>query len=72
MTIMSRDSLLFNIGFNTCDVSQFENLLSNNFEFYHDKDSIQDRALFLPEKSQYGIGVVVSQLRIFLVGKMIS
>ena len=45
--IMSRDSLLFNIGFNTCDVSQFENLLSNNFEFYHDKDSIQDRTLFL-------------------------
>ncbi|UTN04793.1 class A beta-lactamase-related serine hydrolase [Flavobacterium bizetiae] len=45
--IMSKDSLLFNIGFNTCDVSQFENLLSNNFEFYHDKDSIQDRTLFL-------------------------
>jgi CubicO group peptidase (beta-lactamase class C family) len=46
-TIMSRDSLLFKVGFNTCDVSQFENLLSNNFEFYHDKDSIQDKALFL-------------------------
>jgi len=46
-TIMSQDSLLFNIGFNTCDVSQFENLLSNNFEFYHDKDSIQDKALFI-------------------------
>lgn len=45
--ILSRDSLLFNVGFNTCDVSQFENLLSNNFEFYHDKDSIQDRNLFL-------------------------
>lgn len=46
-TIMSRDSLLFKVGFNTCDVSQFENLLSNNFEFYHDQDSIQDKALFL-------------------------
>nr|WP_199001236.1 serine hydrolase [Flavobacterium sp. ASV13] len=46
-TIMSKDSLLFNIGFNTCDVGQFENLLSDNFEFYHDKDSIQDKALFL-------------------------
>jgi len=46
-TIMSRDSLLFKVGFNTCDVSQFENLLSNNFEFYHDHDSIQDKALFL-------------------------
>lgn len=46
-TIMSRDSLLFNVGFNTCDISQFENLLSDNFEFYHDKDSISDKALFL-------------------------
>jgi CubicO group peptidase (beta-lactamase class C family) len=46
-TIMSRDSLLFNVGFNTCDVSQFENLLSDDFEFYHDKDSISDKALFL-------------------------
>ena len=46
-TIMSKDSLLFNVGFNTCDISQFENLLSDNFEFYHDKDSISDKALFL-------------------------
>lgn len=51
-TIMSKDSLLFNIGFNTCDVKQFENLLSDNFEFYHDKDSIQDKALFLKKIRQ--------------------
>lgn len=51
-TIMLRDSLLFNIGFNTCDVKQFENLLSDNFEFYHDKDSIQDKALFLKKIRQ--------------------
>jgi len=46
-TIMSKDSLLFNIGFNTCDISQFENLFSDNFEFYHDKDGPSDKALFL-------------------------
>lgn len=46
-TIMSKDSLLFNIGFNTCDIKQFENLLSDDFEFYHDKDSISDKVLFL-------------------------
>ncbi|OXB03935.1 serine hydrolase [Flavobacterium pectinovorum] len=46
-TIMSKDSLLFNVGFNTCDISQFENLVSDNFEFYHDKDSISDKTLFL-------------------------
>lgn len=46
-TIMSKDSLLFNVGFNKCDISQFENLISDNFEFYHDKDSISDKAIFL-------------------------
>jgi hypothetical protein len=46
-TIISKDSLLFNVGFNTCDITQFENLLSDQFEFYHDKDSIQDKAIFL-------------------------
>lgn len=35
--IKTLDSLLFNIGFNQCDISQFEKLVSENFEFYHDK-----------------------------------
>lgn len=39
-TLKTKDSLLFNIGFNTCDISQFENLVSDNFEFYHDKSGI--------------------------------
>ena len=46
-TIISKDSLLFNVGFNTCDISQFENLLSEKFEFFHDKDSISDKEQFL-------------------------
>lgn len=45
--ILSLDSLLFQVGFNTCDISQFEKLLSLDFEFYHDKDSISDRSKFL-------------------------
>lgn len=36
----AKDSLMFNIGFNTCDISQFEKLVSENFEFYHDKGGI--------------------------------
>ena len=39
-TLKSKDSLLFNIGFNTCDISQFEKLVSNDFEFYHDTAGI--------------------------------
>jgi hypothetical protein len=46
-TIISKDSLLFNVGFNTCDISQFENLLSKNLEFLHDKDGISDKKEFL-------------------------
>lgn len=46
-TILSKDSLLFNIGFNTCDIKQFEKLLSTDFEFFHDTDSISNKTVFL-------------------------
>ncbi|PKP14857.1 MAG: hypothetical protein CVU07_12735 [Bacteroidetes bacterium HGW-Bacteroidetes-23] len=45
--ILSKDSLLFNVGFNTCDIQQFEILLSENLKFLHDKDGISDKAKFL-------------------------
>lgn len=48
-TILSKDSLLFTIGFNTCDISQFEKLVSENFEFFHDKSGISDRKKFLTD-----------------------
>ncbi|MDR0793457.1 MAG: nuclear transport factor 2 family protein, partial [Chitinophagaceae bacterium] len=38
--LKSNDSLLFNVGFNTCNIGAFENLVSDNFEFYHDKGGI--------------------------------
>ncbi len=46
-TILSKDTLLFNVGFNTCDVKQYENLLSENLKFYHDKGGISDKTKFL-------------------------
>ncbi len=36
--LKQKDSLLFNEGFNRCNVNIFESLLSNNFEFYHDEN----------------------------------
>ena len=36
-TLKTNDSLLFNIGYNNRDISQFENFISDNFEFYHDE-----------------------------------
>jgi CubicO group peptidase (beta-lactamase class C family) len=46
-TILSKDSLLFDVGFNHCDIKQFENILSENLKFYHDKDGISDKTKFL-------------------------
>ncbi len=38
--LTQQDSLLFNVGFNTCEVSVFDSLVSNDFEFYHDQSGI--------------------------------
>lgn len=47
-TIQKQDSLLFAIGFNRCDISQFENLLSEDFEFYHDELGItKSKSVFI-------------------------
>ncbi|MDT0295030.1 nuclear transport factor 2 family protein [Mesonia ostreae] len=44
---MSKDSLLFDVGFNTCDISQFEVLMSEDLEFYHDKSGTSNKQEFL-------------------------
>lgn len=38
--LQARDSLLFSVGFNQCDMTQFEALLDTDFEFYHDQGGI--------------------------------
>jgi len=48
-TILTKDSLLFDVGFNHCDIKQFENLLSDNLKFYHDKDGISNKTKFLTD-----------------------
>jgi hypothetical protein len=45
-TILTKDSLLFDVGFNIIDIKQFEILLSDNLKFYHDKDGISDKTKF--------------------------
>jgi hypothetical protein len=39
-TLKMKDSLLFNVGFNMRDISRFDSLISENFEFYHDEAGI--------------------------------
>lgn len=46
-TILEKDSLLFSIRFNTCDIAQFENLLSDNLVFFHDKNGVSNKQRFL-------------------------
>lgn len=38
--LKANDSLLFEVGFNTCDLSQFENFMADDLEFYHDKSGV--------------------------------
>lgn len=47
-TLKTKDSLLFEVGFNTCDIAQFEALVTNDLEFYHDQGGIlKSKAAFL-------------------------
>lgn len=67
-TILAKDSLLFDVGFNHCDIRQFENLLSDNLKFYHDKDGISDKKKFLTDlKNGICNGQTNRQVQRFLV-----
>lgn len=46
-TIMSKDSLFFSTGYNTCNITQMENLLNDTFEFYHDKGGFENKEKFI-------------------------
>ena len=54
-TIKEKDSLLFNLGFNTCDIQQFENLVSENFQFYHDQGGITNSKSAFIKNIQFGL-----------------
>lgn len=49
--IKEKDSLLFNIGFNTCDITQFKKLVGESFEFYHDQAGVTK------SKSEFILGI---------------
>ena len=41
------DSLIFEEGFNKCNLAALDSIIHIDFEFYHDQNGIQDRATFL-------------------------
>ena len=54
-TLKTNDSLLFDVGFNTCNLSAFENLLADDLEFYHDKGGITESKKAFVESFKNGI-----------------
>tara|TARA_B100000809_G_scaffold266363_1_gene328727 strand:+ start:3543 stop:5057 length:1515 start_codon:yes stop_codon:yes gene_type:complete len=46
-TIYNHDSLLFEEGFNRCNLEIVNTLVTDDFEFYHDVNGTQDKAMFL-------------------------
>jgi len=41
------DSLVFTEGFNKCNLTTLENIIAEDFEFYHDVGGIQEKETFL-------------------------
>ena len=54
-TLKQNDSLLFNASFNTCDMAKLENLVSDDFEFYHDKGGVMGTKAEFIERTKNGL-----------------
>lgn len=54
-TIKAKDSLLFDIGFNTCNLSPYDTLIADDFKFYHDKGGITNGKAAWIKSMQDGI-----------------
>lgn len=46
IALQKKDSILFEQGFNNCNMEAIANLLDSTFEFYHDQNGVQDKQLF--------------------------
>ena len=54
-TLKANDSLLFNVGFNTCDISQFETFIADDLEFYHDNSGVSNSKEAFMQSMKNGI-----------------
>lgn len=48
-----QDSLLFELGFNQCDLVYLEEHIADDLAFYHDQNGLQDKTLFLDNIRQF-------------------
>ncbi len=69
-TIISKDSLFFSVGYNTCNIGKMESMLSDRFEFYHDKGGFEDKKKFIADfKNGLCKSPETYQLKRVLIGK---
>ena len=47
LELQKMDSILFEEGFNKCNLTALEKILDSNFEFYHDQNGAQNKDVFL-------------------------
>ena len=52
-TLKTQDSLLFEKGFNQCDIEYLKKHMDEDLRFFHDQGGFQDKALFLENTEQY-------------------
>ena len=53
ITVMKLDSIMFERGFNQCDLPFFDSVVSDKLKFYHDQSGIQDKITFLDNIKEY-------------------
>lgn len=53
IALQRQDSLLFERGFNRCDLDYLAGVVADELRFYHDQSGVQDRADFLENTRRY-------------------
>lgn len=53
VNLKKQDSILFQKGFNECDITYLEKHVASELKFYHDQSGIQNREQFLENTKKY-------------------
>ncbi len=53
ISLQKQDSILFEKGFNQCDLISLDKMISEELRFYHDQSGIQNRKVFFENVEKY-------------------